>query len=172
MVVDSGVAPIEDDSGDDAAVESETVDGSVITGVGGLATIPCQYAIGVGCPSGSPVYTAQSTTITGEINASYTIKGLTDGVTYAVAVAAVDNSGNPGPPSAQSPTTCNYPAPVNDFYALYRGAGGQAGGGFCALQGGTKLDASSGSPVSSTIALGTLGAAAIAVGRRRRRRRR
>ena len=171
MVQDSGVATVEDDAGEDAAVEEETGDSGPTTGVGGIATIPCQYAIGVGCATGSPIYTADTTTITGETNTAYTIKGLTDNVTYAVAVSAVDNSGNPGPPSAQSPTTCNYPAPVNDFYALYRDAGGLAGGGFCALRGGTQLDASSGSPIGTWIAAATGCTATLAAARRRRRRR-
>jgi hypothetical protein len=180
LVQDSGASPLtaDEDAGDtgnegetDAADDGGDAATPVEGTAGGIATIPCQYALVGQCPSGQPVYTAQATTITGETNTAYTIPGLIDGVTYAVAVSAVDNSGNPGPPSAQTPDTCNYPAPINDFYAVYRDAGGMGGGGFCALQGGTKLDASSGSPVSSSIALGALGAAAIAAGRRRRRRR-
>lgn len=167
VVVDSGVAPVEDDAGEDAALLDETSEAGSGTGIGGIATIPCQYAVNVGCTSGSPVYTeSNNITVTGETNTTFNISNLVDGVTYAVAVSAVDNSGNPGPPSTPQ---CNYPAPVNDFFDLYRDAGGLAGGGFCALQGGTKLDASTGSPVSSWVAVGATGIALLAAGRRRRR---
>lgn len=169
-VQDSGVSTTSEDDVDAGGEDAAALDSGTASEPGGIATIPCQYGLSVGCASGSPVYTAQRTTLTGESNTTYTITDLIDGVTYVVAVTAVDNSGNPGPPSAQSPETCNYPAPVNDFYALYRGAGGLAGGGFCSLGQGKELDASSGASVGLSIALGTAGTAALAVGRRRRRR--
>ncbi|HXX68823.1 MAG TPA: hypothetical protein VEK07_16670 [Polyangiaceae bacterium] len=169
LIQDSGVTTASEEVDDAEAGEQDGA--STASESGGIATIPCQYALSVGCPSGSPIYTAQQITLIGETNTAYTIKGLTNGETYAVAVAAVDNSGNPGPPSAQSPETCNFPAPVNDFYALYRDAGGLAGGGFCSLGQGTKLEGSSGSPIGSSIALGAAAAATLAAGRRRRRRR-
>lgn len=163
MPADSG-ASSEGNAGDDAALD----DGGVVEGAGGIATIPCQYAVNVGCPAGSPIYTESSQiTVTGETTTSAQITGLTDNVTYAVAVSAVDSFGNPGPPSSP---LCNFPAPVIDFFDLYRDAGGQAGGGFCAIRGGTRLEASSDSPVGSWIALGTAGVAALAAGRRRRGR--
>jgi hypothetical protein len=56
--------------------------------------------------------------------------GLMNGVNYAVAVAAVDDVGNSGPLSR---VACGTPQPVNDFFELYRQAGGKGGGGFCAL---------------------------------------
>lgn len=166
---DGGGAPVEDDAGDDAA-PSGALEGGVTSGIGGISSIPCQYAVDVGCPSGSPIYTEnQQITVASETGAQFQISNLVNGVTYAVAVSAVDSSGNPGP--ATSPM-CNYPAPVNDFYEVYRDAGGAAGGGFCALQGGTKLDASTGSPIGSWIPLATAGVAVLAAGRRRRPRRR
>jgi hypothetical protein len=83
---------------------------------------------------------------------------LQNGVTYTVAVSAVDGSGNIGPPSTQA---CDYPALVSDFWLTYRKDGGGAGGGFCALQ-------AVGAPAGSTVAFVGLGAAATALIRRRR----
>jgi hypothetical protein len=56
--------------------------------------------------------------------------GLTNGVRYALGVASVDefyNSGN------LSSLDCATPEPVTGFYEAYRAAGGEAGGGYCAL---------------------------------------
>lgn len=61
------------------------------------------------------------------------VKGLVNGVTYAVAVAGTDSVGNVG---KLSNVDCNSPTIVNDFYRVYRDAGGQAGGGFCTASGG------------------------------------
>jgi hypothetical protein len=55
---------------------------------------------------------------------------LQNGVSYAVAVAAVDALGNAGP---LSNVACATPKEVNDFFETYRNSGGSAGGGFCAL---------------------------------------
>ncbi len=54
---------------------------------------------------------------------------LTNGVEYAIAVAAYDELDNVGVLSA---VVCAKPFPVNDFYELYRQSGGEAGGGLCA----------------------------------------
>jgi hypothetical protein len=102
----------------------------------------------------------RGTTVSGETAATYTLAGLTNGVTYNVVVAAVDAFGNIGPPSPQN---CDYPAPVNDFFKVYRGAGGGAGGGFCALE-------AVGAPAGSTVAFGGAGALLFAAVRRRRRK--
>jgi hypothetical protein len=115
---------------DEASVLDET-DAEVVSGTGGISTIPCQYLLDVSCPAGQPAYTASTTTLTGEGVGSYTIKGLTNGKTYTVAVAAVDGSGNVGTPSTEA---CDYPAPVNDFFKNYSTDGGKAGGGYCALE--------------------------------------
>lgn len=166
-VIDSGVTSNVIEAEDGAFVDSGTSTGPV-----GISTIPCDNLLNVPsseCASGQPAYTATAFSVNGESNGTYTVKGLTNFVTYNIVVAAVDGSGNVGPPSTEA---CNYPAPVNDFWDLYREAGGQAGGGFCALRGGrTGLEASSGSPVvGSPIAFGVLAATAIAAGRRRRRK--
>lgn len=61
------------------------------------------------------------------------ITGLKNGVRYSVAVSAVDLVGNVG---KLSNVTCASPNPVDDFFKVYRDAGGQAGGGFCTTSGG------------------------------------
>ncbi len=61
------------------------------------------------------------------------VSGLKNGVRYSVAVAAVDGVGNVG---KLSNVTCATPSPVDDFFKVYRDAGGQAGGGFCTVTGG------------------------------------
>jgi hypothetical protein len=88
---------------------------------------------------------------------------LTNGATYSVVVSAVDGSCNVGPQS--TPEQCDFPAPVNDFFKLYREAGGQAGGSFCALD-------AVGAPTGATIVSIGFGAAAFALARRRRNARR
>lgn len=99
------------------------IDGGASSGVGGLSTIPTQNL----------VVSAGSTdvTVSDRSTGSYTIKGLKNNNWYNVVVAAVDNSGNVGPPSAQ---VCDFPALVDDFWTVYRQNGGRAGGGFCALE--------------------------------------
>jgi hypothetical protein len=101
-------------------------------------------------------------TVSGESTGSYTVTGLTNGNYYAVAVSAVDAFGNIGPPS--TPQACDYPAPVNDFWTVYREDGGPSGG-LCALE-------AVGAPATSTAAFASLGAAGIALLRRRRSRKR
>jgi hypothetical protein len=56
--------------------------------------------------------------------------GLQNDVLYAVAVAGRDKFENPGPLSA---VVCGTPKEVNDFFEVYRRAGGEGGGGFCAV---------------------------------------
>ncbi|MCU0692588.1 MAG: hypothetical protein MUF54_14400 [Polyangiaceae bacterium] len=63
---------------------------------------------------------------------SGTIKGLKNEVQYAVAVAGVDALGNPG---KLSNVACKIPRPTDDFFNVYREAGGQAGGSFCTTGG-------------------------------------
>jgi MYXO-CTERM domain-containing protein len=101
-------------------------------------------------------------TVSGETDSTYTVSGLEDKVTYNFVIAAVDNSGNIGPPSTEN---CATPAPINDFWKIYREDGGQAGGGFCALE-------AAGAPAGSTIAFAGAGAFVLAAVRRRRRTKR
>jgi hypothetical protein len=56
--------------------------------------------------------------------------GLDNGRSYVVAVASEDALGNLG---VLSEPTCATPAEVDDFYELYENAGGEGGGGLCAI---------------------------------------
>ncbi|HEY3495098.1 MAG TPA: hypothetical protein VGK73_10450 [Polyangiaceae bacterium] len=62
--------------------------------------------------------------------ASMQTSPLENNVTYSVAVAGVDNFNNLG---LLSSSACNTPQLVTDFYEAYREAGGEGGGGFCAI---------------------------------------
>ncbi len=135
------------EAGDDATVVTEPTD----EGNGGISTIPCQFGIGDLCGT-------TNLTVTGETDSTFTITGLTNGTTYTIVVAAVDNFGNIGPPSTEA---CDFPAPVNDFWKIYRTDGGGAGGSFCALE-------AVGAPAGSTVAFAGAGAL-VAMGLRRRR---
>ena len=64
-------------------------------------------------------------------SSSGTASGLTNGVTYAVAVAGVDVVGNVG---TLSEVACGTPAEVDNFYESYRRAGGKGGDGYCSTQ--------------------------------------
>jgi len=105
---------------DGNVIESEA--GSSTSGSGGISTIPDANLIGVA--SGGVTVPDKST-------GSYTISGLKDNSQYNVVVAAVDGFGNIGPPSAEG---CNSPAPIEDFWKIYRNDGGMAGGGLCSLE--------------------------------------
>jgi hypothetical protein len=150
----AAVAATYDDAGNEIDAGSSTSTGSI-----GISTIPCQYLVGASCAMGQPVYTATTETVTGESGGSYTIKGLTNGVNYNVVVAAVDNYGNVGPPSAE---VCATPAPIKDFFKAYSEDGGKAGGGFCALE-------AVGLPAGTTGLFGGMGVGILAALRRRRR---
>ena len=125
VVLTSGIVQ---DSGAAVAVEELDDAGNVIdsgsstTGSGGISTIPAANL--VGASNGGVTVPDRST-------GSYTITGLKDSVTYNVAIAAVDAFGNIGPPSTE---TCNAPAPIEDFWKIYRDDGGNAGGGLCSLE--------------------------------------
>jgi len=57
---------------------------------------------------------------------------LENGKIYALAVAGIDSFGNIG---ELSPQVCQFPESTSDFWRDYRGSGGQAGGGFCSVEG-------------------------------------
>ena len=128
------------------------IDSGIFSGTGGISTVDPRYLTGQG-PTG--------VTVSDKSTGSYTISGLKNGTTYNVVVAAVDGFGNVGPSSTE---VCDSPAPVADFWKLYREAGGRAGGGFCALE-------AVGEPVPASIAGGAILAAATTLAMRRRRRR-
>lgn len=59
------------------------------------------------------------------------VTGLKNGTVYAMAIAAVDDLGNPG---VLSEVVCASPREVDDFFDVYRAAGGSGGGGLCSVQ--------------------------------------
>jgi hypothetical protein len=138
--------PVYNEAG--ALIDSGTTSG----GTAGLSTIPVSYVVNANGSTG--------TTVSGLSSSTFTISGLKNGVTYTVAVAAVDGFGNVGLASINA---CDFPAPVNDFWKIYRQDGGQAGGGFCALE-------AVGAPVGSSLAFAGLAATAVTLIRRRRSR--
>jgi hypothetical protein len=170
VTVEGGVVATDIDSSTSEFVNDEggilvETDSGIESGIGGIATIPCQNLVGGGnCnPASAAAYTnTGNPSVTGLNIGQYVIKGLTNGKTYDVVVSAVDGSGNVGPPS-----TCvtDYPAPVIDFFKLYRQDGGQAGGSFCALE-------AVGEPAGAPIVGVGLGAVAFTMVRRRRNNRR
>ncbi len=89
------------------------------------------------------------------------VTGLRNGTTYAMAVAAVDDLDNPGVLSA---VVCATPQEVDDFFDVYRGAGG-TGGGLCSV-------GPYGVGVGGALGFGAvvLGAGLSLAARRRRRR--
>jgi hypothetical protein len=155
------------DSGTDSAVVAPTVEfddaGNPIVSEAGATT---ESGVGgIWMPPKGHIVNPDPTlgiTATGETISTYTVTGLRNGTVYNVVVAAVDNFGNIGPPSTQ---VCDFPAPVNDFWKIYRLDGGQAGGGFCALE-------AVGAPAASTVAFAGAGALVVAGLRRRRSKRR
>jgi hypothetical protein len=128
------------------------IEGGTGSGVVGISNIPSQYLVGAG-PS--------NVTVSDKNTGTFTVTGLRNGVQYTVVVAAVDGSGNVGPPSSEQ---CDSPAPVNDFWKIYRSAGGQAGGGFCALE-------AVGKPAPAAAGFALVAGASFLARRRRRTRR-
>jgi uncharacterized membrane protein YgcG len=100
-------------------------------GAGGSALV----ALPEGCPAGTPFREGDMPDETYRCGSapggsSGKVTGLKDGVVYAVGVAAVDSFDNPG---KLSNIACATPVPVDDFFDLYKEAGGKGGGGFCTL---------------------------------------
>ncbi|MGA7118745.1 MAG: hypothetical protein WBY94_01540, partial [Polyangiaceae bacterium] len=119
IVQDSGVA-VAIESLDDAG---NLIDSGTSTTVsGGISTIPVANLVGS---------TNGGVTVPDRSTGSYTIRGLKNNITYNVAIAAVDAFGNIGPPSTEN---CNAPAPIADFWKIYRDDGGRTGGGLCSLE--------------------------------------
>ncbi len=142
--------------------ESPANDGGTSTGSFGSAFQVCpKTRTGTGVEGLDPLYvcssqlSAQSTSTRVEI--------LQNEITYAAAVVAIDNSGNPSEPMIQ------YGKPVKtlSFYDVYRDQTpqGQATGGFCAISAARPA-------AKTTAALSLLAVAAIGVVITRRRRRR
>ncbi len=100
---------------------------------------------------------------TGTTVSSVTVTGLENGTSYAIAVTARDAVGNE---SVLSDLLCGEPKPVDDFFTVYRAAGGEGGGGLCTIA-GVELGAADLGLIGAFIAAG----GALAHRRRRARRR-
>ena len=85
-----------------------------------------------------------------------TARGAVNNTNYAVAVAGVDDLGNPG---VLSPISCAEPKPVDDFFTIYNRDGGLGGCiGGCVV--------ARGSEESATLSVLGLGVAMLALRRR------
>jgi hypothetical protein len=136
-------------------------------GVGGTTTTVDAGVAGI-CSAASPLSpgrqpdTSLSQYLCGHVDGiqatNATVENLVNDVTYAVAVAGVDQVANEGPLSNQ---TCQSPQEVTDFFELYRAAGGGGGGGLCSV--GSRP----GGPLSGVVLSGV---AALWLARRRKRR--
>lgn len=127
---DGGTTTVELETSTTTTVDGEVVSeegGTVVEGSGGISGVSSSYAIGVN----------EGFTIADKSVGNYVLKNLVNNVTYNVVVSSVDGFGNVGPPSQQSNEqnnlTCDYPAPINDFWSTYEKDGGGAGG-FCSLE--------------------------------------
>jgi hypothetical protein len=108
--------------GEGGATGSAGASGTPTEGCGSSVLVPGSEA-----PEGYDCGDTASTSTNGEAT------GLDNGQTYAVAVASVDDYGNVG---VLSEIACGTPEPVTGFFEAYRNAGGEAGGGYCALHAG------------------------------------
>jgi len=140
-VVDGATVEVEASTVTTVDVDGSDEGGVTLTG-GGISEIPPAYKAGE----------IDSITAT-----SLTLTGLTNGLTYHVAVTSIDGSGNVGPVSALQ---CAKPGAVNDFWQSYKDDGGGASG--CALESGGNAQ------TGSVFGLGMFAAAAALLRRRRR----
>jgi hypothetical protein len=137
--------------------------GAAATG-GGTSTADAGLNYNASCPDSQilqgafPSGMTPSGSATDKLATSGIASGLTNGQQYACAVAAYDTRQNDGPFSA---VQCGTPWYVDDFYSVYRKAGGKAGGGFCTI-------GHAGSAIGFLIPLASI--AMFALRRRRRNR--
>lgn len=141
---DAGLDVLDDAAADTAVDDAATSDtGSTTTTDAGSGSRPS------GCPAGDPFVSGQlpgpeldqyicgdeATSAVGKITISSFSNGarLQNGVAYAVAIGTTDKQGNSGPLST---VACGTPKETDDFYNVYRRAGGTAGGGWCAMGNG------------------------------------
>jgi hypothetical protein len=125
---DAGNPVYVDDAGNpvsaDAGCYTQTVPPGSNTCSNGTGTIDVS---GMTCPGGD-ANGGICTQVNGATNAKGTITGLTNGVSYDVAVAAFDQFGNVGTISG---AVCSTPAAIDDFWKIYNQDGGSA---YCALE--------------------------------------
>jgi hypothetical protein len=156
VIVDSGVATTTtlDDAADDADLldDADTDAATAVASGGGISNVSSAYLYQ---PNSSTGITVASITAS-----QFNVTGLINGLQYNIAIAGVDALGNVGPLSTLQ---CGTPQPVDDFWKKYREAGGQAGGGFCALE-------AAGAPAGSAALFGGMASVVVAAWRRRRRK--
>jgi len=147
---DGGLDVLDDAAVDDTSVTDSGSTDSSIDSTDATSTVDSGTTLAAGCPSGVPFVTGElpgpemdqyicgdeSTSATGEIKISKFSSGasLTNGTAYAVVIGSTDRQGNSGPLST---VACGTPKETDDFYSVYRRAGGTAGGGWCAMGRGT-----------------------------------
>jgi hypothetical protein len=112
------------DAGDIGANEQGTA------GAGTVATPACPS--GPLVPGARPDEAYRCGSVEGATASRANAKGLSNGVEYAVGVAAVDTVGNVGD---LSQIACGTPHELDDFFEVYRREGGNGGGGYCAASG-------------------------------------
>jgi hypothetical protein len=148
VATEAGTVATGDDASDSTAFESD-----VFVFDTGIATVPIT-------PAGISEIPAsfQCGTVSGNTASSASIT-LTNFDHYSFGVAAVDQLGNIGPVGN---LTCGTPGPIASFWYDYIKDGGQAGGGYCALEG-------VGMPAGGACMMLGVGFGAISLARRRRR---
>ena len=127
-----------DDAGlSDGGVES---DAAVADAAASDASSASDSGTSTSCVTGSPFvagklpsaeaekYLCKDSTVTA--GNKLTVTGLKNGVKYAIAIGSRDKYKNSG---VLSEIQCGTPKETDDFYTVYRRAGGTAGGGWCAI---------------------------------------
>lgn len=160
---DADAAVCDEDAGDAEGgcaaqvAEAGTDASSTTTDAGGSTNSNCGNGALV---SGKiPDYKYYCGSANGQTATSGRIEGLQNKYTYAVAIAGVDAVGNVG---TLSTVQCGEPWPVDDFFKLYKQAGGDAGGTFCSTG---AVGRGAGMATLLVLSIGALGA----VVRRRRK---
>ncbi len=158
----SGAAGADGGAGAGAGGAAGSAGSAGMAGAAGRSDAGTSGGGNANCPSTAlvagaiPDETYRCGATTGKFATQVQADDLTNFQTYALAVSAVDTVGNSG---VLSTVVCGSPQPVDDFFELYRRAGGKGGGGFCAI---------GANPAPGVLALlaGALGALMV---RRRRR---
>lgn len=151
---DGGLDVLEEDTAvgdaaadDTGAARDGDVDGGVVDDAGGDDAGTTGGERPAGCPAGDPFEPGQlpgpelsqyqCSDESAPTGGKITITGLTNEVAYAVALGTTDRQGNSGPLST---VACGMPKQTDDFYTVYRRAGGTAGGGWfaCSVGAGAK----------------------------------
>jgi hypothetical protein len=161
-VADAGFSTTCKDGGQVDAGVDDSGDAQVTYADGGCTSTPNQTTSTSTCSAPGFLSTGPDGTVTnftvGASSSEATISGLTNDVSYAVAVVAQDVFLNPG---TISTLACQSPTQLNDFFETYRGDGGQAGG--CSLD---LLGAPAGGATAAVVAFSAM----LALARRRRDR--